>query len=105
MSNVTGTIRGRATVQESTGATVYNVTVSLANTEQSITLSNNTKSFLIKVRGNSSLKLAFNSGESSTNYITISPGANYYAEGLNFSGDLFFQTTKPSQVIEILEWV
>lgn len=60
---------------------------------------------MIRVRGVSSLKLAYVSGQSGSNYITVSPGAVYTAEGLNFTGTLYFQTTKPSQTVEILEWV
>lgn len=105
MSNITGTIRGRSTVQEATTPTIYNVDVVLANTEVSQLLSDNTKSFLIRVRGVSSLKLAFESGESGTNFITVAAGACYLADGLNYTGNIYFQTTKPSQVVEILEWI
>jgi hypothetical protein len=105
VSNITGTIRGRATVQEAGSVTVYNVSVTLANTEFSQDLTEGTKAFTIRVRGGSSLKLAFEAGQSGTNYVTIPPGANYTAEGLNFSGTLYFQTPKPSQTVEIVEWV
>lgn len=105
MSNVTGTVRARATLLEAVTPTIYNVSVLLANTEVSQTLTNNTKSFLIRVRGASNLKLAFILGDSGINYITVPAGANYYADGLNFSGTLYFQTTKASQIVEILEWV
>lgn len=104
MSNITGTIRGRATIVESTTPLVYNVPVVLANTEISQALSSGTKQFIIKVRGSARLQLAFSSGESSTNYITVPPGAAYTAEGLNFDGMLYFQTNQSSQVVEILEW-
>lgn len=105
MSNVTGIIRGRLTVQEASTPKVYNVTVALANTEVSQMLSIGTKAFTIKVRGVAALKLAFVSGESSTNYFSVSAGTSYSMEGLNFSGILYFQTNKASQVVEILEWV
>lgn len=105
MSNITGTVRARATIEQATAPTIYNVTVVSANTEISHTLSDNTKSFLIRVRGHSTLKLAFNSGESGTNYFTVAAGSNYLAEGLNFSGNIYFQTNKASQIVEILEWV
>lgn len=101
MSNVTTTIRGSIVRTE---PTIYNVSVPLANTEVSQTLSDNTKSFTIRVRGTCTLKFAFDSGQSGTNYITIYPGSSYSIEGLNFSGTLYFQTNKPSQVVEILEW-
>lgn len=104
MSNITGTFRGRATVEAGTEPLVYNVSVPLANTEVSQTLSSAVKRFTIRVRGNSRLKLAFALGESSTNYITIPPGCTYTEDGLGFSGVLYFQTVKASQVVEILEW-
>lgn len=104
MSNITGTIRGRATIESSRTPTVYNVSVPIANTEVSQGLSSGTKAFTIRVRGTAKLQLAFNSGQSGTQYITVSPGASYTAEGLEFNGDLYFQTNKASQIVEILEW-
>lgn len=105
MSNITGTIRARATLQEAGQPTVYNVWVEIANTEVAHPLTEFTKSFLIRVRGHSGLKLAYQPGESGSNYLTIRPGVSYKVEGLNFSGVLYFQTTKPNQTIEIVEWV
>lgn len=104
MSNVTGTIRGRATVQESQSPVIYNVTVLLPNIEVVQLLNDSTKSFSIRVRGVSKLQLAFVAGQSGTKYITIGAGCTYIADGLNFSGSLYFQTTQASQVVEILEW-
>lgn len=105
MSNVSGTIRGRATVEQSQFPTIYNVVVTLANTEVSQILTDSTKMLTIKVRGTASLKLAFIATQSSTNYITISAGSSYTVEGVNFTGTLYFQTNKPAQIVEILEWV
>jgi len=104
MSNITGTIRAKATLEQSQSPLIYNVSCLLANTEYSQALTVGTKIFTIRVRGISSLKLAFEPGESSINYITIPAGANYSADGLNFSGLLYFQTTKATQIVEILEW-
>lgn len=107
MSNVTSTFRGASSGSALTGATtplIYNVSVPTADTEVSQLLSSNTKQFTIKVRGNSTLRLAFASGESDTNYITVTSGASYTADALNFSGTLYFQTNKASQIVEILEW-
>lgn len=104
MSNITGTIRAKATLEQSQDPLIYNVPVLLANTEVSQALTVGTKIFTIRVRGTCGLKLAFVSGQSGTNYITIPPGANYNVEGLNFSGTLYFQTSKATQIVEILEW-
>jgi len=104
MSNITGTIRARATIQESQSVNIYNVSVATANTETTISLSGNTKKFMIRCRGNAGIKLAFNVGESGSNYLTISPGTSYQEDGLNYTGNLYIQTTKPTQVIEVVEW-
>jgi hypothetical protein len=83
---------------------VYNVEAEFAGTEYSQALTPNTKSFLIRCRGDAVLKIAFQSGETSTNYITISKGSTYKQENLTFTGTLYFQSSKAAQVIEILEW-
>lgn len=105
MSNITGTIRGRATVEASTSPTVYNVSVPLANTEISQVLSSGTKQFTIRVRGTAKLQLSFTSGQSGITFITVFPGGSYSVSDLNFDGVLYFQTNKVSQIVEILEWV
>jgi hypothetical protein len=104
MSNLTSTIRPLAQVEAASTATIYNVVVATANNEVSQALSPSTKSFTIKVRGTSSLKLAFASGQSGTNYVTISAGSAFTQDGLDFDGTLYFQTPKAAQLVEILEW-
>lgn len=105
MSTVTATFRGKAVVEAGVTPTIYNVSVPLAATEVSQALSAGVKRFTIKVRGNSTLQLAFTSGQSGTNYISIPFGCTYTEDGLNFSGTLYFQTVKASQTVEILEWI
>jgi hypothetical protein len=104
MSNITGTIRGRATLESATTPTVYNVAVTLANTEVSQVLSPSTKQFTIKVRGTAKLQLAFESGQSGVTYLTVRPGNTYTSEGLDYNGALFFQTDQAAQIVEIVEW-
>jgi hypothetical protein len=104
LSNITATVRARATLEQSTEPTIYNVSVLLSATEYSQALSPSTKKFMIRVRGNSKLQLAFVATDSSTNFITIPQGVSYSEDGLSFSGTLFFQTEKPTQTVEILEW-
>lgn len=104
MSTITATFRGKAVVEASTTPLIYNVTVPLASTEVSQTLSAGVKRFAIRVRGKSKLQLGFNLGDSSTNYITIPAGCTYCEDELNFSGTLYFQTSSASQVVEIIEW-
>lgn len=86
--------------------TIYNVTSpGTANTEFSQALSANTKQFMIRVRGNAKLQFSFASGTSGSNFITIPPGSNYHAEGVDVaSATIYMQANKASQTIEILEW-
>lgn len=105
MSIITGTIRARATVEAGSTPTIYNVSAPLADTEYSQILNPATKAFMIKVRGTALLKVAFASGQSAITYLTVDNNCTLVQEALNFSGALYFQTNKPSQVIEILEWV
>lgn len=102
MSNVTGIIRARQTA--ATEPAIYNVSVPLANTEVSQALSPSTKQFLIKVRGNATLKVAYTLGESGTNYITIPKGSVLVETGLDFTGTIYFQCDQASQTVEIREW-
>lgn len=104
MSIVTGTIRARATVEAGSNPVVYNVSVTLANTEYSQVLTGGTKAFTIKNRESGPLKLSFSNGESGTVYVTIPPYCSLEQDGLNFSGSLYFQSTKPNQLVEIIEW-
>jgi len=84
---------------------IYNITSpGSANTEFSQVLSTNTKQFIVKARGNATLKVAFVSGESSTNYITLSKHASLSQENLDATITLYMQCDKASEVIEILEW-
>ncbi len=104
MSTITGTFRGRATIEAGITPVIYNVSAALASTEYSQVLSISTKKLLIRVRGAAKLQVAFVAGQSGTNFFTIPAGCSYTLDGLNFSGTLYFQTNKPAQVIEILEW-
>lgn len=105
MSNITTTFRGRATIEAGSTPTIYNVSAAVANTEYSQALTSGTKKFIIRVRGDATLKLAFDAGQSGTNYITVRGGTVYVEDNINFTGTLYFQTTKATQTVEILEWV
>jgi len=86
---------------------VQNFNVILANTEYSVTLPANTKRFIIKSRsGNPKIQLSYLPGTTSTAYITIRPGV-VYAESsvlLTVPTNLYFRSSKPSEVIEVVSW-
>src|SRR5258706_561978 len=105
MSNITATFRGKAVVEAATTPTIYNISVVLANTEYSQALNPSVKFFTIRTRGIARLQIAFDPGDSGTNYLTIPAGAALTQDSLNFSGTLYLQANQPGQVVEVLEWV
>lgn len=105
MANASQTFRGTATIEFPSTPTIYNVVTSATpGTEASQALTSGTKQFTIKVRGESNLQLAFNSGESGTNYISVPACGSYTVTDINLTGTIYFQVDKASQVVEILEW-
>jgi len=89
-----------------TTPTIYNVTMTLANTEYSQALPANTRKFLIKCRTSFAIKLAFVSGQSGTNYITIPADQAYWEDHILVSNlTLYFQCATAGQVAEIIVWI
>jgi len=84
---------------------IYNQTISIPNFEYSYTLPINCRKFQIKPRQiDREVKLAFNSGESGTNYITIPPGG-YWHDLIGLSNQIiYFQTETENTVVEIEAW-
>lgn len=104
MANINTTARPKATIEPGSNPVIYNVTCTLSNTEYSQALNANSKKVLIRVRGLAKLQLAFQSGDSGTDYISIPMGCSYSEEAILFNGGVYFQTNKPNQIVEILEW-
>jgi hypothetical protein len=83
---------------------IENITTVLANTEYSFTFPTDTRHWIIKNRGDARTQFAFNLGDSGIKFMTLWPGAVYHMD-VNFGGKkIYFQTSKPNQVIEILHW-
>jgi deoxycytidylate deaminase len=83
--------------------TVANEELVDAGTEYEVTLSPNTRHFTIHARNGARLQLAFQSGESSTNYITIWPGSTY-SSPITESGafaSVYVQASKATTTIEV----
>ncbi|MFA5128554.1 MAG: hypothetical protein WC445_01155 [Patescibacteria group bacterium] len=87
-------------------STLYNKTLTLADTEYSQALPTDTRKVLISERsGGADLKLAYVSGESGTKFITIRAGSSKYLEGVYLSGvTLYMQSPTAGAVIEIEVW-
>ena len=96
---------GKVTIAGSTTPKIYNITLPTAGTEYSQALSSDVLKLQIKVRGSAALRIAFLSGETSTNYFTIPAGNTYSESDLRLASIIIYlQSDKDNQVVEILEW-
>jgi len=95
-----------ATVTGVTSPVLANISVPTAGVEVTYTLPDDTRRYLIQVRGGTSgLQLAYISGASGTTYLTIPPGVFLSEDEITVSPlTLYFQTTVNSQIVEILSW-
>lgn len=86
--------------------TIANETATLATTEYSYALPSGTKFFRLKARNNAKLQLAYVATETSTNYLTVSPGFEYESPQfeIDTSITVYFQSSKAATVIEIESW-
>ncbi len=88
-----------------TAPTIYNKTMTLADTEYSQALPANTKKFTVKCRGEYDVKLCFTESGSGTTYITIPSQQSYWEDGIvDASITLYFQCATAAQVLEIVAW-
>lgn len=86
--------------------TIFNLTLTDANTEYSQAIPANARKVLVRERtGGADLKLAYISGESGSNFVTIQSGAakaidNVYMKDLT----LYLQSPTATVVVEIEVW-
>ncbi len=89
---------------------IYNVTLTTNNTEVSRTLPSGVRKFTIQCRDSSvDVKLAFVSGESGSNFITILGNSAYNEDFIHAPADftltLFMQSTSTAApIVEIVAW-
>jgi hypothetical protein len=92
-------------IKGATTPLIINLSVPLADTEVSQAIADGTKRISIKARGNGKLRLAYVSGETTTNYLTIWPGNEEVLDIITTNGlTLYFQSSKASETIEIHTW-
>jgi hypothetical protein len=99
----------RVCVSDSSGsstttATIFNISLGAVDTEQSQALPANTKSFILKTRGNSLLKLSYTSTESGIKYVTIPKQGVFTDDNFYTSQTIFFQSPQTSDVVEIVAY-
>lgn len=84
---------------------IQNISVVNANTEFSIALPDGTKRYFIKVRNHSAKgRIAFTTGETSTNYWGLTRGIVFDSEDINLpiSTTIYMQLDKADQVVEVI---
>lgn len=106
MSIISGTIRGKATIEVASNPNIVNFSMPLALTEYSYSITASTKQFFIRSRTKATLNMAFISGDTAIKFVTIFPGTNYMLDGVILNGTiLYLQSDQPSTIVEILEWI
>ena len=83
---------------------IYNLNIISAGTEVSLALPENTKKFLIKSRSKGQLRLAYISGCTNMTYLTLPLGSSFVDESFYTNQTIYFQSSKPGDVIEIVAY-
>lgn len=103
MSNVTTTVR--PSFASASAARIYNLSMPTAGAEYSQLVNNATKRLIIRTRLPSELRMAYVSGETSTNYITVLPNCCRLIESVDLdSFTIYFRSSVSNQILEIEEW-
>ena len=92
-----------------TTSTVYNKTLTVADTEYSQALTANTREFRFRCRTLFDVRYAFTTGTVATPtapYLTLPAGSDYWSDNLNLaSTTLYLASSQAGVVVEIEEWV
>lgn len=92
------------TINGSTSVLITNLSLPVQNTEYSHEFTSYLRQFTVESRNGGILKIAFELGESGTNYLTIHKKTNFSISDLSFVGiKLYIQSSLNNDVAEILE--
>lgn len=97
---------GENPIANSNTPVITNLSLATADFEYSHTFPLNTRKFSIKPRSvSATIKLAYSSGESGTNYITVPPGG-YWEDliGVTSNRTIYIQSSTAGTVAEIVSW-
>lgn len=103
----TDLIKGIFSDPEVSSPNIVNVPVTSAGTEYAYTFPIAVKRFQLYARLLSQVQLAYISGQTGSNYVTISPGFIYLERNLKPASaiTIYAQATKSSEVLEIVYWI
>lgn len=92
-------------VSGATTPQVARVSIVSANTEYSYALPTNTKKYTIRLQDMAQLKVAFQVGQSGTDYIPLPSNGIHWEDNLSLTGiSLYFQSPSPTQLAIITIW-
>lgn len=86
---------------------IQNIVVPNKDTEFVIQLPNNTKQYRINIRKNETTgKIAFSTGETATNYITLYRGNTFDSAELDLpiNSNIYMSTDKDNVTVEVISW-
>ena len=82
-----------------------NFSMPLANTEYAYAFPDNTRRFMIQNRNVGIIKLSYTSGESGTNYFSLSGGVVYSERNIETTTiTLYLQSPSANQLLEVISW-
>lgn len=87
-----------------TTVTIFNLNIPTANIEVSQIMPVNTKGFLVRSRNRSTLKIAYNLGDTNTQYLTLKPGAVYDDKNYYSTLTVYFQSSANGETVEIVAY-
>ena len=101
-SSLTG---GSVTIEGSTAARTYALSMPTSGTEYSQALGSNVKQVIIKTRNGAGFKIAWNSGDiAAGNYLTVNSRASYEKTQMKFTGTVYLECTANGETAEIEVW-
>lgn len=83
---------------------IYNLNIINQGTEYSQALPANTKAFLVRSRNKGRLRLAYSTGGTNADYVTIPTGSSFKDTNFYTSITVYVQSTKPGDVVEIVAY-
>jgi hypothetical protein len=91
-------------VQSNTTAQIYNISMTLANTEYSLSLPVNCKGFLVRNRSGFVTQFSYSSGTSGTVYVTLLKGTVFSDSNYYTSQTIYFQSPSSGGVLEVITY-
>jgi hypothetical protein len=84
---------------------ITNTTLAVAGTEYTLPLPAGTKSFLLRSRGYSRLRIGYGINSTNTAWMEVSPGCSYRENGLGgTTTNIYVQSNSAGEVVELLSW-